>query len=118
VFTKLQNEKDVFYNYMTNILLDRIFNRKLMPDGNKITLIASKRETNKFLNENFKTYINSRINNKHKVNLEVIIKTPAQIKGLQVVDFVSWAIFQKYENEDNSYYNAIKELIVEDNSLF
>ncbi len=118
VYTTLPNEKDVLYNYITNILLDRIFTRKLMPDGNKITLISSKRETNKFMNENFKNYINSQINDKHKVNLEVIIKTPAQIKGLQVVDFVSWAIFQKYENNEESFYNAIKDLIVEENSLF
>jgi hypothetical protein len=31
VYARLQNEKDVLYNYTTNILLDRIFSRKLMP---------------------------------------------------------------------------------------
>lgn len=117
-YTTLPNEKNFLYNYITNILLDRIFTRKLVPDGNKITLIASKRETNKFMNENFKNYLNSQIKNKHKVDLDVIIKTPSQIKGLQVVDFVSWAIFQKYENNEESYYNVIKDLIVEENSLF
>lgn len=29
VYTKLQNEKQVLYNYITNILLDRIFTKKL-----------------------------------------------------------------------------------------
>lgn len=46
------------------------------------------------MNENFKSYINSQMNRKHQVDLEVTIKTPSQIKGLQVVDFVSWAIFR------------------------
>jgi hypothetical protein len=56
VYIKLQNEKHVLYNYVTNILLDRIITKKLLKDNN-ITLIASRRETNKFLNENFKNYL-------------------------------------------------------------
>lgn len=35
VYAALPNEKDVLYNYITNILLDRIFTRKLVPEGNK-----------------------------------------------------------------------------------
>ena len=60
VYTHLQDEKAVLYNYVTNILLDRIFTRKLV-SSDRIHLIASKRETNKFLNENFKTYLNQHI---------------------------------------------------------
>ena len=118
VYAKLQNEKVLLYNYTTNILLDRIINRKLMPDDEDIRLVASRRETNKFMNENFKNYLDSQTNSKHKINLKSEIKTPSEEKGLQVVDFISWAIFQKYENFDESYYNIIKDLIVEDNSLF
>lgn len=59
VYTKLQDEKQVLYNYVTNILLDRIMTRKLVPAKQKITLVASRRETNKFLNENFKSYLSN-----------------------------------------------------------
>lgn len=34
------------------------------------------------------------------------------------VDFVSWAIFRRYEKEDSLYYNLIKDKVVEENSLF
>ena len=84
----------------------------------EIFLIASKRETNKFLNENFLSYINSQVNNKQDVKLKVKIKTPAEEKCLQIVDFVSWAVFRKYEFGDESYYNLIKEKIVEENTLY
>jgi hypothetical protein len=47
-----------------------------------------------------------------------LIKTPAEEKALQVVDFVSWAIFRKYEKKDRGYYNIIKKKIVEESSLF
>jgi len=118
VYTKLQDEKQVLYNYVTNILLDRIYSKRLVAGKNKITIVASKRETNKYLNENFKTYLNNQVKNHHKVEIEVTIKTPSEEKSLQVVDFVSWAIFRKYEYGDKNYYNIIRSKIVEENPLF
>jgi len=118
VYTKLQNEKPVVYNYVTNILLDRIFSKKLVPLDQKIELIASKKETNKFLNENFKNYLRLQVRNIHKIDLEISIKTPFEERALQGVDFVSWAIFRKYEFADDTYYKLIKEKIVEESPLF
>lgn len=118
VYTRLQEEKAVLYNYVANILLDRIYTKKIIPIEKMIELIASRRETNKFLNENFKNYLNSQIKNKHKVGINIRIKSPSEEKALQAVDFVSWAIFRKYEYGDDSYYNLIKNKIVEENPLF
>jgi hypothetical protein len=108
VFTKLQDEKTVLYNYVTNILLDRILTKKLVPLDASIKLIASRRETNKFLNDNFQRYIENTVTNNHKIKIEVVIKTPSQEKGLQIVDASSWALFRKYEHKDESYYNILK----------
>lgn len=118
VYTRLQDEKQVLYNYVTNILLDRIYSKRLIAGKDKITIVASKRETNKYLNENFKTYLNKQVKNHHKVEIEVVIKTPSEEKSLQVVDFVSWAIFRKYEYGDKNYYNIIRSKIMEENPLF
>ncbi|MCD6283734.1 DUF3800 domain-containing protein [bacterium] len=118
VYTKLQNEKQVLYNYVANILLDRIYTKKLLPLSKTILLIASRRETNKFINQNFKNYLNNQIVNRHKVNVRVVIKTPYEEKSLQAADFTSWAIFRKYEYGDDSYYNLIKNKIIEENPLF
>ena len=118
VFTKLQDEKSVLYNYVTNILLERLMNKKPIPIDKPITLIAAQRETNKFLNENFKSYLSKQINNNHKISLKVEIATPAEEKSLQVVDFASWAIFRKYEFGDDSYYNLVKVRIIEEAPLF
>ena len=118
VYTRLQDEKHVLYNYVTNILLDRIFSKRFVPETKKITLIASKRETNKFLNDNFSSYLNRKVTNMHNIDFTVEIKTPADEKCLQVVDFVSWAIFRKYEYGDDGYYNLFKEKVMEENPLF
>ncbi len=117
VYTKFQNQKHLLYNYVTNILLDRILTKKIV-SSKDIILIASKRETNKFLNQNFQEYLKSQISSNHKVKFSIEIKTPGQAKPLQAVDFSSWAIFRKYERKDLSYYNILKKVIVEENSLF
>lgn len=116
VYSNLQDEKQVLYNYVTNILLDRILNKKLIENNEKTVLTASRRETNRFLNENFKRYLTEQTKRKEEIIVE--IKTPSEEKGLQVVDFASWAIFRKYENKDEIYYSIIKDKIIEENFLF
>ena len=118
VYTKFHNQKDVLYNYVTNILLNRIYNKKLIPIDKDITLIASRKETNKFLNSNFKEYLKNQIKENHKTNITIEIKTPYEEKCLQAVDFLSWAIFRKYQYKDDSYYKIIHPKIFEENSLF
>jgi hypothetical protein len=118
VYTKMQDEKAVLYNYVANILLDRIFTKKLVVKGPDICLVASRKETNKFLNQNFRSYLESQADRNHGVSLKVQIKTPAEEKALQAVDFVSWAIFREYEYGDDSYSNLIRSKIVEKNPLF
>jgi len=83
-----------------------------------VEIIASRKETNKFLNENFKSYLNNQIRDRYKIDVLIQIKTPHQEKSLQAVDFVSWAIFRKYEYGDDIYYNIIKNKVVEENPLF
>jgi undecaprenyl pyrophosphate synthase len=118
VFTKMKDEKPIFYNYIVNILLDRIANKNVLSKNDKINFIASQRETNKFLNENFKNYIETQTYDKHKVNINVNVQPFYNVKGLQAVDFISWAIFKKYENSERYFYNIIKKLIVEEYTLF
>ncbi|OGG12984.1 hypothetical protein A2773_05845 [Candidatus Gottesmanbacteria bacterium RIFCSPHIGHO2_01_FULL_39_10] len=118
VYTHLQDEKHLLYNYVANILLDRIATRKLLNTNTNIILVAAKRETNKFLNANFKNYLEAQLNNRHKLILKIEIKTPNEEKALQVVDFASWAIFRKYEHDDKYYYDLIKKSIVEERGLF
>lgn len=118
VYTKLRDEKHVLYNYIVNILLDRIMNRRLISRKGGVVLIASKRETNKFLNQNFQDYLRRQIKSNHLVDLKVEIKTSSEEKCLQAADIASWSIFRKYEYGDDSYYQILKPIIVEENVLY
>jgi hypothetical protein len=118
VYTQLRDEKHVLYNYISNILLDRIITKKLIPIDKPIQLIAARRETNKFLNENFKEYLKQRVQESHKLDLSVHIKTLHEEKGLQVVDLASWSIYRKLEHDDASYTALFESKIVEQSFLF
>ncbi len=118
VYTRLQDEKHVLYNYVTNILLDRIFTKKLIPLNSPIQLIASQRETNKFLNINFTQYLEKQIQTNHKIKLSIEIKPSHADKCLQAVDFICWAAYRKIESNDDSYVNIIRSKIVEESPLF
>ncbi len=118
VYTKLKNEKHVLYNYVTNILLDRIYSKKYVSPREQINLIASRRETNKFLNKNFKNYLKNQILTNHQIKINISIQAPHKEKGLQAVDIICWSIFRKREHNDESYYNIIKEKIIEESPLF
>ena len=112
----MQNEKNVFYNYITNILLDRIISKKLCNTREPIYFVASQKDTNKYLNKVFTDYIKTKV--KNRIDLKLEIKSSSRHKCLQIVDFLSWGIFQKYEHNDESYYEMVKKFIVEDYLLF
>jgi len=118
VYSALQDEKHVLYNYVVNILLDRIMTKGHLDKTKPITLVAAKRETNRFLNSNFKSYLESQIKTNHRITIDVEIKSPSEEKALQAVDFASWAIFRKFELRDEVYYLLIKKIICEESGLF
>ncbi len=118
VYATLKNEVHVLYNYVTNILLDRIYSKKIIPTNQPIQLVASRRETNKFLNENFKRYLKNQISLHHKLSITITIEPSQTNKSLQAVDFISWAIYRKIEHNDKTYIDIIKQKIIEENPLF
>ncbi len=118
VYTSLQDEMHILYNYVTNILLDRICKKKILPLDRKIHLVASQRETNKFLNQNFKAYLEKQAKNRHRISIDIETTPFFSEKCLQLVDFVSWSLFRYREYGDNFYRNLISNLLIEENDLF
>lgn len=82
----------------------------------KVNLIASRRETSRFLNKNFINDVMRCLANLG-IKINVDIRLPQQEKSLQIADFVSWAIYRKYDLEDDTFYSHIKAKIVGDKEL-
>jgi hypothetical protein len=119
VYIDLQNQKNYLYNYTANILLDRLHNKNIIKTDEPINLFIDQKDTNKFIRENFEKYLKDNlIKRGNNGKIEIKIKPSHTEKCLQAVDFVSWAIFRKYEKGDYEYYEDIKSKIIEESILF
>lgn len=119
VYIDLQNQKNYLYNYTANILLDRLHNRKLIETDEPINLYIDKKDTNRFIRDNFEKYLKDNLEKRgNNGKIKIRIKPSHTEKCLQAVDFASWAIFRKYESGDYEYYEDIKDKIIEESLLF
>lgn len=118
VYVDLQNQKNYLYNWTANILLDRLHNKNIIKSNENIEIFIDQKETNKFLKENFEKYLQGSFRKWKNDQVNIEIKPSHTEKCLQAVDFISWAIFRKYEMGDYAYYEIIKDKIIEENLLF
>lgn len=111
---KLKNlgraNKSDFYNFVTRLLLDHIAEKGHITSSD-VDLIVSRRETSRYLNERFKKWVSEIGEHKKRINLNISVSMPYEEKCLQIVDFVCWSVFRKFEYEDNIYLDLIKEKI-------
>lgn len=102
----LQEAPDKLYNYITGLLMDHLC--KTYP-SEKINLIVDKVKTKRIAMKDFDSYllIKQKING-HKNNPMNIFHTSSHNNlALQTVDFVSWAIFRRYNKGDRRFYDII-----------
>jgi len=118
VYVDLRGQKNYLYNYTANILLDRLHNKKIIHTDEPIDLYIDQKDTNKFIRENFEKYLKDNFQKRGNKKVVIKIKPSYTEKCLQAVDFISWAIFRKYEQGDLEYYKLIKNKIIEENLLF
>lgn len=118
VYTNLRLQKNYLYNYTANILLDRLHNKKVLDEKDEVLVFIDQRVTNKFLKENFTNYLENNLGRWEINGLQIKIKPSHTEKCLQAVDFISWAVFRKYEQSDYEYYEIIKGKIIDEQILF
>ena len=118
VHLDLQEQKNYLYNYTANIVLDRLINTKVIDLNQNIFLIVDRKDTKKNLRENFISYITKAMHKRGHKNFKMSLKSSHDEKSLQAVDFMSWAIFRKYERGDFEFYEIIKNKIIDEKLLF
>ena len=106
----LKNNLHVLYNDIVYKLLELCKNRWFFVVWDLIKFTASRRETKKSLNENFKKYILNQLNNILKIDIQ--IKAPWFDGWLEIVDAVAFALHRKYEHNDFELYWIIKNKII------
>lgn len=118
VYVDLRNQKNYLYNYTANILLDRLHASGALADNEPLHLFIDRKDTKKRLRENFVNYLTHSMQKRRNVSFKVQLHSSHENKSLQAVDFISWAIFRKYERNDCAFYEIIKNKITDERLLF
>ncbi|HIG94288.1 MAG: hypothetical protein QT05_C0049G0016 [archaeon GW2011_AR13] len=114
VYEYLKNKKDKLYNYISNLILN-----ECSLDNNHVCLIVDKSKTNRSLREDFDNYIRSSlVQNNSNCKIDIRHEDSQKEGCLQVLDFISWAIFRNYEFKDSNFMNTIKDKIVIKKEVF
>jgi hypothetical protein len=101
----------ILYASMVNMLLNRLFIEGILSADDRLHLIASQMETSKNLNEQMKSLVG--VGDKMRAfDMEPV--KPSDDKGLQAVDFVSWAVYRRYEYGKTDCFDVIASKIVGD----
>ena len=98
------------YNKAVWYLLEQCERRNYLTYKDKHYFIASRKETKRQLNENFISYLAS--SHSDLLDIDIIIDNPSKVKWLELVDPISFAIYQKYEYWDLELYSVIKNKII------
>lgn len=113
VFPYLKEKKNKLYNYMTNLIIN-----ECSFDDKKVTLVADRRGGKAVIND-FNRYVRFKLSEKDKIcELKLEHKDSKNDEILQVLDFVCWAIFRKYESNETRFYDIIKNKIVTEKPMF
>lgn len=107
---EITTNQHLLYNQIVWSLLAQCEKRWYLQNSEKIVFIASRRETNKNLNQDFIEIID----NSHSdlIKVESLIQSPKETNWLEIVDAISRAIYKKYEEKNLELYSIIKNKIV------
>lgn len=106
ILSKFNDTQDKFYHYLCALLLDEVS----IGEG-ETTIIIDQKDTNKLIKRNFRNYIEMRFRKKsRKIKFHQMLSF--EENGLLIVDFVAWSINRKWNSGDESYFNIIKEKVM------
>ena len=96
-------------------LINRLYADEILRKSDNIKFVASRRNTSKKLDDDFTASIE---HGTKDINFDHCIKSASDDKCLQAVDFVSWALWQKYERCDETYSSIISDKIIKEYVMY
>lgn len=92
------------------LIMGLIFNKSVNREE-PIRIVIDRKNQNHKLNEELFAHIKGPLSIAGFMDMSVSSKSSDAEKSLQVADFISWAIFRKYEMKDESFYGMISFMI-------
>jgi len=110
LFSSLAENKDRVYNYVARRVIDRIPFEQAK--GN-VQLVVDRSKGAKRIQE-FNSYITTQLEGRidPSVSLDFQHVNSKEWPGIQLADLFAWGIFQKYEHQDDAWYQIFRTRIV------
>jgi len=111
-----RKEKERFYidnlNYSIQRLLDKLkIDKNFIIITDRLPVQKNKGKQVGALKKGIKEYIKR---NNLKIRYDIFHHASASSANLQIVDYISWAIFRKYEHTQDNYYKRIENYILDE----
>ena len=111
-----RKQKDTFYisnlRFAIECLFDQIsLNQNIVIVTDRLPVAQNKSKQIKALKKGIKEYFS-----RHALNgrYEIYHHCSASSANLQIIDYIGWAIYRKYEHGDERYYGKIKRYILDE----
>ncbi|MFC1786848.1 DUF3800 domain-containing protein [Halobacteriota archaeon] len=117
VYSHLRTKQNIIYNYLTGFIVEKI--PTMRSKSVKVKIIVDK-SLSKVNRQHFNMYLKEKYNfvssnrGETPISIDIEHKDSQAERCLQVVDFISGAIFHKYEFNHPKYYDLIKSKIKEE----
>lgn len=108
-----------FYKKVFHFLLSYVL-KKYDLEGGKIYIITDKlplKKKQKEVEKAIKLYLSS-FSKTNKMNYKIYHYDSKSDINLQIIDYINWAIYQKWTNDKFEYYNEIKSCIASEFDVF
>jgi hypothetical protein len=111
-----RKEKEHFYidnlSFSIQRLLDKLeIDKNFIIITDRLPVQKNKSKQVGALKKGIKEYLK---NNGLKIRYDIFHHCSASSANLQIVDYISWAIYRKYEHEQDSYYEQIERYILDE----
>ncbi len=111
-----RKEKDRFYidnlSYAIQKLLDELnIDKNFIIVTDRLPVQNNKRKQVGALKKGIKEYLKNKELDK-QIRYDIFHHASASSANLQIVDYICWAIFRKFERGDDSYYKRIEKYII------
>jgi len=108
------NEKDKFYidnlNFAIHKLLDELdIKKNFIVITDKLPVHQNKNRQIAALKKGIKEYIKTK---QLDIRYDIFHHCSASSVNLQIADYISWAIFRKYEKNEESFYKKIEKYLI------
>ena len=111
-----RDKKEVFYIENLRYAIERLLSKIALTSNviivtDRLPLQKDKQNLVKALKKGIKEYLG-----RHALacRYDIFHHCSASSANLQIIDYISWAIFRKYEHNDESYYKKINGYILDE----